>query len=98
MPADPFPLSEECVSEPDSWWCFYTTEPDDDFDTWLGEPRYSDEPDWYLFNYREGKLFRWDLRRVFGPGSLEDEFFKNTGESQWSVVEAINHGTKSQVS
>jgi hypothetical protein len=90
MPGESFPLSEECVSESDTWWCFYTTEPDDDFDTWYSE-------DWYMFNYREGKLFRTHFRRVFGPGSLEDESFKNSGENQWEQVEVINHGTKSQV-
>jgi hypothetical protein len=98
IPGESFPLSEECVSDSDTWWCFYTTEPDDNFDTWFSEPRYSDDPDRYIFNYREGKLFQRHFRRVFRPGSLVDESFKNSGEDQWEQVEVINHGTKSQVS
>ena len=79
MPGESFPLPEKCELEPDTWWCYYT------------RPHRNGDPEWFIFSYKEGKLFSRHLRRVFGPGSVDDEQFKNTEEDQWDIVQAITY-------
>jgi hypothetical protein len=80
MPGESFPLPENCESESDTWWCYRT------------RPRFrNDDPEWFIFSYKEGKLFSRHFRRVFGPGSVDDEQFKNTGRDQFNEIQRITY-------
>jgi hypothetical protein len=79
MPGESFPLPEQCELEPDTWWC-YRTRPDS-----------SRDPEWFIFSYKEGKLFSRHFRRVFGPGSVDDEQFRNAGRDQFHILQAITY-------
>jgi hypothetical protein len=63
MPESPFPLPQECEFEPDTWWCYHA-----------GRYRY-DPDEWYMFSYKEGKLFARGFRILFGPNPVEGEYF-----------------------
>jgi len=68
MPESPFPLPEECEFEPDTWWCYHA-----------GRDR-TDPDEWYMFSYKEGKLFARGFRILFGPNPVEGEYFNRRKE------------------